>query len=200
MSFVSRALALAAHDLRQAGADFALIGAIAVSLRCDPARTTLDVDFAVAVADDGEAESIVARMRQKGYSIREVLEEKRANRLATVRLVSPVEDPSGVYVDLLFASTGIEGLVVASADEFEVFPRTFIPIAQLGHLLALKVLANRPQDQMDGARLILAAGEGEIRQAREALDLIAARGFARDEDRDLQADLTRWIERAPQIA
>lgn len=200
MSFVSRALARAAHDLRQAGAGFALIGAIAVSLRGDPARTTLDVDFAVAVADDGEAESIVARMREKGYSIREVLEQTVAMRLATVRLVSPVDDPSGVYVDLLFASTGIEDLVVASADEFEVFPRTFIPIAKLGHLLALKVLANRPQDQMDGARLILAASEAEIRRAREALDLIAARGYAREEARDLQADLTRWIERAPEIA
>ena len=200
MSFVSRALVRAAHDLRQAGAAFALIGAIAVSLRGDPARTTLDVDFAVAVAHDGEAESIVARMREKGYSIREVLEETVAMRLATVRLISPVDDPTGVYVDLLFASTGIEDLVVASADEYEVFPRTFIPIAKLGHLLALKVLANRPQDQMDGARLILAAGESEIRRAREALDLIAARGFAREEGRDLQAELTRWIERAPEIA
>lgn len=200
MSFVSRALVRAAHDLRQAGAGFALIGAIAVSLRCDPARTTLDVDFAVAVADDGEAESIVARMRQKGYAIREVLEEKSANRLATVRLISPVDDPSGIYVDLLFASIGIEDLVVASADELEVFPRTLIPVAKLGHLLALKVLANRPQDQMDGARLILAASESEIRRAREALKLIAARGYARDEGRDLQAELTGWIERAPEIA
>lgn len=200
MSFVSRALTRAAHDLRQAGADFALIGAIAVSLRCDPARTTLDVDFAVAVADDRGAESIVARMREKGYSIREVLEEKVASRLATVRLISPLDDPSGIYVDLLFASTGIEDLVVANADELEVFPRMIIPVAKLGHLLALKVLANRPQDQMDGARLILAASDTEMRRAREALDLIAARGYAREEGRDLQAELTRWIERAPQIA
>lgn len=200
MSVVSRALSRAAHDLRQAGAGFALIGAIAVSLRCDPARTTLDVDFAVAVADDREAESIVGRMREKGYSIGEVLEEKVSRRLATVRLISPLDDPSGIFVDLLFASTGIEDLVVASADEFEVFPRVRIPVAKLGHLLALKVLANRPQDQMDGARLILAASEAEMRRAREALDLIAERGFARDEGRDLQAELTRWIERAPEIA
>lgn len=200
MSFVSRALSRAAHDLRQAGAGFALIGAIAVSLRCDPARTTLDVDFAVAVADDREAESIVGRMREKGYSIGEVLEEKVSRRLATVRLISPLDDPSGIFVDLLFASTGIEELVVASADVMEVFPRTNIPIAKLGHLLAMKVLANRPQDEMDGARLILAAGDAEISRAREALDLIAERGFARDEGRDLQAELTRWIERAPEIA
>jgi hypothetical protein len=75
-----------------------------------------------------------------------------------------------------------------------------IPVAKLGHLLALKVLANRPQDQMDGARLILAASEPEIRRARDGLDLIVARGYAREEGRDLQAELTRWIERAPQIA
>jgi hypothetical protein len=98
VSFVSRALTVAAHDLRQAGADFALIGAIAVSLRCDPARTTLDVDFAVAVADDRGAESIVARMREKGYSIREVLEERVASRLATVRLISPLDDPFGTSI------------------------------------------------------------------------------------------------------
>lgn len=64
----------------------------------------------------------------------------------------------------------------------------------------MKVLANRPQDQMDGARLILAAGEAELRRARQALDLIAERGFAREDGRDLQAELTHWIERAPEIA
>ena len=199
MSLVSRSLARAAHDLRQAQVRFALIGAIAVAVRCDPSRTTLDVDFAVAVADDREAEELVARMREKGYGIRDVLEETAVGRLATVRLISPLRDPVAVVVDLLFASCGIEDLVVAEADELEVVPRTRLPVAKLGHLVALKILANRSQDQPDIERLISAAGVSEMKRARRALDLIAERGFGRD-GRDLQAELTRWIERAPEIA
>lgn len=200
MNFVSRSLARAVHDLRQAEVRFALIGAIAVSVRCDPSRTTLDVDFAVAVADDREAGEVVARMRQKGYGIRDVLEQTAVGRLATVRLISPLRDPVAVVVDLLFASCGIEDVVIADADELEVVPRTTLPVAKLGHLVALKILANRAQDQPDIERLITAAGPSEIERARRALDLIIDRGFARDEERDLQVELTRWIERSPEVS
>lgn len=90
--------------------------------------------------------------------------------------------------------------MIAEADELEVVPRTTLPVAKLGHLVALKILANRTQDQPDIERLIAAAGLSEIERARRALDLIAERGFARDDGRDLQAELTRWIERAPKNA
>lgn len=46
-----------------------------------------------------------------------------------------------MIVDLLFASSGIENEVVASADLLEVLPGLTVPVATTAHLIALKVLA-----------------------------------------------------------
>lgn len=199
MTPLAEALARIDSDLRRLGRPWALVGGLAVSARAAPARLTRDVDVAIAVSGDREAESVIRELYARGYGTDSMLEQTAMGRLATMRLISPVPQTATVIVDLLFASSGIESEIVAAADHIATLGHS-IPVAQLGHLLALKVLANRLQDQMDGARLILAASESEMRRAREALDLIAARGYARDEDRDLQADLTRWIERAPEIA
>jgi hypothetical protein len=55
----------------------------------------------------------------------------------------------------------------------------------------LKLLARddrtRPQDAADLRMLVDAANEDELLQAREAVDLIESRGYARG--RDLRADL-----------
>lgn len=196
---LAEALARIDSDLRQYGCRWALIGGLAVAARASPARLTRDVDVAIAVTGDAEAEGIVKHLYRRGYVTETVLEQTATRRLATMRLASPASASQTVIVDLLFASSGIEPEIVAAADRITTLGHR-IPVARLGHLLAMKVLANRPQDQMDGARLLLAASEAEMRRAREALDLIAERGFARDEGRDLQAELTAWIERAPEIA
>jgi len=57
-----------------------------------------------------------------------------------------------VIVDLLFASSGIENEVVASADRLEVLPQLMVPVATTAHLIALKVLAGRNQDLTDLGR------------------------------------------------
>jgi hypothetical protein len=196
---LAEALARIDSDLREYGCRWALVGGLAVAARASPARLTRDVDVAIAVSGDPEAESLVKHLYRRGYVTEAVLEQTAIGRLATMRLVSPAPAAQTVIVDLLFASSGIEPEVVDAASLITTLGHR-IPVAQLGHLLAMKVLANRPQDQMDGARLILAAGEEEMRRARQALDLIAERGFARDQERDLQAELTRWIERASAIA
>jgi hypothetical protein len=196
---LAEALARIATDLRLLSRPWALVGGLAVSAHAAPARLTRDVDVAIAVSGDPEAEALIRDLQGRGYGTESMLEQSAVGRLATMRLISPVPRTATVIVDLLFASSGIEVEIVAAADPITTLGHR-IPIAKLGHLLALKVLANRPQDQMDGARLILAAGEVEMRRARKALDLIAERGFAREEGRDLQAELTRWIERAPEIA
>lgn len=61
------------HELRRAVADldalrvrWALVGGLAISVRSVP-RFTKDLDFAVAVADDSEAEDVVLRLRGRGY-------------------------------------------------------------------------------------------------------------------------------------
>jgi hypothetical protein len=89
-------------------------------------------------------------------------------------------------VDLLLASSGIEGELVAAAEPVEVWPSLTIPVAKAGHLLALKVLArddvDRPQDAADIRALIGVLTADDAHLAIEAAQLIEARGFHRGRD------------------
>ncbi len=96
-------LAKATADLHEVGAPFALIGGLAIAARAEP-RLTKDVDFAVAVPGEGEAERVVHALAGLGYTVESVLEHAPTGRLATVRL----HDAKGVLIDLLFASSGVE--------------------------------------------------------------------------------------------
>ena len=164
------------------GESWALIGGLAVSARAEP-RTTRDVDLAVAVAGDREAESIVFRLQALGYTILAVLEQEATGRLATVRLRPPGEQEGGVIVDLLFASSGIEPEVTRAAEVLEIVPGLLAPVATLGHLMALKVLARddrqRPQDFDDLRGLLMEAEPQDLDDARAALRLIEERGYQR---------------------
>ena len=51
-----------------------------------------------------------------------MLEQEYAHRLATIRLIRPVIGSSQVFIDLLFASSGIEDQIVADADRLEMWP------------------------------------------------------------------------------
>ena len=64
---------------------WALIGGLAISIRSAP-RFTKDLDFAVAVANDAEAEGVVRQLRGRGYQPVEVLEQDYVERLSGVRL------------------------------------------------------------------------------------------------------------------
>ena len=139
----------------------------------------------LAVAGEQEASSAAFHLRLRGYRDHPegAVVEHKDGRLATIRLVSPpVEEGSGTEVDLLIASSGVEEEVVAGAELLEVLPRMFIPVAQAGHLLALKVLAGRMKDLIDVESLLKVIDEGQRRLARETLALIQERGFHRDKD------------------
>jgi len=97
------ALAAAAVDIAAEGKRFALVGGLAVSVRAE-VRFTRDVDLAVAVNDDADAESLVYALKSRGYATVASVEHEAQARLATIRLRSP----QGVKVDLLFASSGID--------------------------------------------------------------------------------------------
>jgi Nucleotidyl transferase AbiEii toxin, Type IV TA system len=180
---VEAALRRIAGDLHAAGKRWALIGGLAVSARAEP-RTTRDVDLAVSVAGDVEAEALVYVLQGAGYRVLAALEQTTLHRLSTVRLSPRPEGGGGAIVDLLFASSGIEPEIVEAAELLEIVEGLSIPVARVGHLLALKTLARddrrRPQDWDDIRALLAEATSADIEEARIALELITARGFHRD--------------------
>lgn len=184
---VESALRRAVADLNALKIRWALVGGLAISVRAIP-RFTKDLDFAVAVAGDPEAEGVVHKLGGRGYRPVEVLEQEYVKRMSGVRLE---RGGSGVVVDLLFASSGIEGEVVAAATRLEVLPQLTAPVATTGHLIALKVLAGRNQDLTDLEALLPDASAADLDVARSAVRLIQARGFNREQD--VVADLDKLI-------
>jgi Nucleotidyl transferase AbiEii toxin, Type IV TA system len=175
---VEAVLRQAAADLDAIGARWAVIGGLAVAFRAEP-RFTKDVDLAVAVADDAEAEGIVNRLQVRGYALASLVEQDYVNRLLTARLVRPEVGTSSAFIDLLFANSGIEDEIVRSADRMEVLPDVVMPVASTGHLIALKALAGRHQDLTDLGYLISAATEADLGEARTSVATIQERGFNR---------------------
>ena len=190
MTIVESALRRIVADLAQTGCDFALVGGLAVSAHVEP-RFTRDADLVVSVSDDGAAERVLRDLVGRGYLLVATVEQDVAKRLATARLASPVAPDQDLIVDLLFASSGVEREIAARSDSLEVLEGLFIPVAALGHLIALKLLSRddvqRPQDAADLHALHAAATADDLALAREAAALITARGYARG--RDLAAAL-----------
>lgn len=196
MSRLEAALRAIAVELDRRGRSWAVVGGLAVSARTEP-RFTRDVDLALAVADDADAESLVHTLVASGYRLTASLEQEAVGRLATVRLEAPGEGPEGVVVDLLFASSGVESDVVGAADTLEVFPGLRVKVARGGHLLALKVLsmsASRPQDLIDIAALLRQADASDLQEARTMCGLIVRRGYGRG--RDLTSLLEEELRRS----
>jgi len=169
-------------DLSTEGVRFALVGGLAASSRAEP-RFTRDVDLAVLVDDDDGAEALVRRLLALGYRVTAVIEQEATGRLSTVRLVPPID--TGVVVDLLFASCGIEPEIVAAAENIALAPGLIVPVALSGHLIAMKLLSEsprRPQDRVDLVRLCQHIAPADVAIAEAAVALIESRGFARDRD------------------
>lgn len=183
---LERALAAAASDIAAEGKRFALVGGLAVSVRAE-VRFTRDVDLAVAVDDDAEAESLVYALKVRGYTTIASVEHEAQARLATIRLRSP----QGVKVDLLFASSGIERETVERATVVPLPSVGALPIARAEELLSLKVLSmsdERLQDRIDARGLLRVNVDLDLDCVRRNLRLIAERGYARRQD--LLAKLT----------
>jgi hypothetical protein len=181
--------------LRALGHDSALVGGFAVIFRTRE-RFTKDLDIAVAVDNDAEAEEVVFALRKKySFSLLEVFEHAPTQRLGTVRFGWPDSQGLEPELDLLFASCGIEREVVAASTLEQIGPGQPIPVARLSHLIAMKVLSVsdvRDQDRADLRALIAVASKADLEEARVALELIEERGFHRD--KDLGGDLTRLFE------
>jgi predicted nucleotidyltransferase len=172
---------------------WALIGGLAVSVRCEP-RFTRDIDLAVAVATDAVAEGLISTLVAGGFRLRLSLEHQALGRLAAVRLIPPGESDDGVVVDLLFSSSGIETEICREADRLDIAEGVTVPVAQAGHLIATKLLAiapDRPQDAIDlrALRTHLTARDREL--ARDAVAQIERLGANRS--KPLLEDFERWL-------
>lgn len=167
--------------------DLALVGGVAVAARTEP-RFTRDLDFAVSVQSEPDADRTVLRLQQLGYSVETVLESVSMRRLSTVRLRRTTRSP---IIDLLFAASGIEPEVVSAAERIEITSGVWAPVARVGHLIAMKLVSRdpkrRPNDQQDLVNLARVADESEWNRAESAIELIGQRGF--DRGRNLQAGL-----------
>ncbi len=165
--------------LARMGRRHALVGGLAVSARAEP-RATRDVDIAVAVADDEDAETLIYDLRALGYEVIATLDHDGVGRLATVRLSSPEQ----VVVDLLLASSGLEHETTSRATAIDLDDGLVLPVARAEELLAMKVLSMRPRREQDAkdARLLLELVPGlDLPAVRANLALIRARGYDRGE-------------------
>ncbi len=142
------------------------------------------MDVVVDVRDDADAEALVLDLQAGGFRVLAAVEQDSIHRLATARLVAPGGIERGVVVDLLFASSGIEPEVARGADFIEVLAGLRIPVARVGHLMALKLLARddrrRPQDLDDLRALLRESNDADLVEARQAVRTIEARGFHRE--------------------
>lgn len=154
-----------------------------MSVRAEP-RMTRDADVAVSVRGDDETEALLHTLTHHGFVVETLVEQVAADRLATARLRHT--EAGSLVTDLLFASSGVEPEVVAAASRVEVLSGVVMPVATVGHLIALKLLARddrqRPNDADDLAWLRQVATDGDWAEAAHAVELIRQRGYDRGRD------------------
>jgi hypothetical protein len=162
---------------------YCLVGGLAVSFRTIE-RATRDVDLALGVTSDEEAEVLIRELRDLGFAPVELLQRRENGAISTVRLLSA--DFAGIYLDLLFCACGIEWEIVHSAENIEILPGLEVPTASLPALVAMKVLSSgskgRRQDLLDLEHLISDASASEILEAEKLIQLMVARGFGGTRD------------------
>jgi hypothetical protein len=118
--------------LEAQGVGYAVVGGLAASARGE-ARFTRDIDVAIVVNGDEEEENCIYGLVQKGYFVVATVEQEATHRLATARLKHPV----GVDCDLIFATCGIEGEIVARAEQVELFPGKWVATATAEFMIAM---------------------------------------------------------------
>jgi hypothetical protein len=196
VTYLLRLLVEVAAELNRLGARWAVVGGLAVSARSRP-RFTQDVDLAVAVADDREAERVLAEMVRSGFEAETILEHAPSGKISAVRLRPREVGGPELFVDLLFYSCAIENEIVALADPVSLAPELSVRVAQRGHLIAMKLLSRdrerRPLDDDDLRVLIEASTAADLELARTAVRQIEARDRAGA--RTLASDLEEWIAR-----
>lgn len=136
------------------------------------------------------AEALIHALTSHGLRLAGLIEQEAVGRLAMARLSTD----DGLSVDLLIASSGREAEVVARAETLEVVQGLLLPVARIGHLIALKLLSVAPGRETDSAHLrnlAAVAHDEEWNLASEAVALIQERGFARGRQLDAELRILR---------
>jgi hypothetical protein len=114
------------------------------------------------------------------------------------RLLTISSKGGDLPLDILSSSCGIEDQIVERSLKLEVLPGVWLPVAALGHLIAMKILSHqdvsRLQDKVDLLALLTAAQTQDIELAKVALMQISQAGY--NNGRDLLAELRKNIETA----
>lgn len=174
-----------AEELNYAKAKWALVGALAVSVYTEP-RTTRDIDVAIVFANEDERKKFVEALLSRGFHNQSILMHMAPTHKLGTRLQIPVSSGSSIALDLLHCSSGIEAEIVKNAVSLEIFPKLIIPVANIGHLIAMKILSqndsDRIKDRDDLQRLLKVASKDDLSLAKRGVQLIQERGFNRGLD------------------
>jgi|GEM_PF-797929 len=161
---VSLALEAVARAAKRLKVPWYLFGAQAVALYGVP-RTTADVD--VTLLWTSEVGAVLEALRRSGI---ETLVEDMAF-IERARVIPAHHPASGWRVDIVLGGAGLEQQIAAEAVEMRV-EKLKVPVLRLEHLLVLKVLAQRPQDLADVARLLEI--RGDVVRFDEVMELLSA--------------------------
>jgi predicted nucleotidyltransferase len=163
--------------------NYALVGGLAVSFRTTE-RATKDIDFVIAVKNDLESEEIIRSLNDLEYKPSILLENNKHKIISTVRLLSPKYP--GVYLDILFNTSGIEYEISEEAETIEILKNVPVKVAKISSLIAMKILSStnkkRRQDLIDLENLISEASKEELHRAEALIRLIQEREFNEDKD------------------
>ena len=196
MSFLFSELRQVATDLHHSGIPWCLVGGLGASVYVEP-RTTKDIDIVVSLANQEETDGVKDFLLSKGYQNPQLLMHASPTRRMGWRLFIPPSREASIPLDILVAACGIEREIVASAITIEVLPGLTLPVASLGHLIAMKVLSQnkfeRLQDRVDLIALLVKATEQDRLVVERSLREISSLGFSGS--RDLFVEL-REIETA----
>jgi hypothetical protein len=164
MPRVSLALEAVAGAARRLKVPWYLFGAQAVALYGVP-RTTADVD--VTLLCNSDVGAVLEALRRSGI---EPLVEDLAF-IERARVIPAHHPASGWRVDVVLGGAGLEQQIAAEAVEMQI-EETRVPVLRLEHLVVLKVLAQRPQDLADVARLLEV--RGDVVRFDEVVELLSA--------------------------
>jgi predicted nucleotidyltransferase len=147
-------LCTVAEVLQRRSVKYALIGGLAVVAR-GRVRTTKDIDFLISVSQF-TMPRLLDDLAEAGFPIDQTASIQRWNYEGLMPLISG----SGIRIDFMKAVLPVFDNILQRASE-ENFQGLKLRIIDVEGLLLLKLIAFRPQDQID-IRALLAANVGRI--------------------------------------